>query len=105
MFVSDALREEGNFRVIEAAYADEALTLLETAWDSVRVLITDVEMPGSMDGFTFTRVVRKAWPHIGLVVVSGRMRPDMVDLDGTGDLNCGLPEEALKIGLLGGEPP
>jgi hypothetical protein len=28
-----------------------------------------------MDGFTFTRVVRKAWPHIGLVVVSGRMVP------------------------------
>ncbi len=28
-----------------------------------------------MDGFTFTRVVRKAWPHIGLVVVSGRMEP------------------------------
>ncbi len=75
MFVSDALREEGGFRVIEAANADEALTLLETAGDDVRVLVTDVEMPGSMDGFTFTRVVRKAWPHIGLVVVSGRMKP------------------------------
>ncbi len=75
MFVSDALREEGGFRVIEAANADEALTLLEAAGDDVRVLVTDVEMPGSMDGFTFTRVVRKAWPHIGLVVVSGRMKP------------------------------
>jgi CheY-like chemotaxis protein len=75
MFVSDALREEGGFRVIEAANADEALTLLETAGDDVRVLVTDVEMPGSMDGFTFTRVVRKAWPHIGLVVISGRMKP------------------------------
>jgi CheY-like chemotaxis protein len=75
MFVSDALREEGGFRVIEAANADEALTLLEAAGDNVQALITDVEMPGSMDGFTFTRVVRKAWPHIGLVVVSGRMKP------------------------------
>ena len=75
MFVSDALREEGGFRVIEAANADEALTLLEAAGDDVRVLVTDVEMPGSMNGFTFTRVVRKAWPHIGLVVVSGRMKP------------------------------
>jgi CheY-like chemotaxis protein len=75
MFVSDMLREEGDFRVIEAANADEALTLLETAGDGVRALITDVEMPGSMDGFTFTRVVRKAWPHVGLVVVSGRMAP------------------------------
>ena len=75
MFVSDALREEGGFRVIEAANADEALTLLENTGDDVRVLITDLEMPGSMDGFTFTRVARKAWPHIGLVVVSGRMKP------------------------------
>jgi CheY-like chemotaxis protein len=75
MFVSEMLREEGNFRVIEAANADEALTLLETAGDDVRALVSDVEMPGSMNGFTFTRVVRRAWPHIGLVVVSGRMAP------------------------------
>jgi CheY-like chemotaxis protein len=61
--------------VIEAANADEALTLLEAAGGNVRVLVTDVEMPGSMDGFTLTRVVHKAWPHIGLVVVSGRMKP------------------------------
>jgi CheY-like chemotaxis protein len=75
MFVSDALRDEAGFRVIEVANADEALTLLESTGDTVRALITDVEMPGSMDGFTFTRVVHKAWPHIGLVVVSGRMKP------------------------------
>jgi CheY-like chemotaxis protein len=80
MFVSDALREEGGFRVIEAASADEALTLLEATGDDVRALITDVEMPGSMDGFTFTRVVHKAWPHIGLVVVSGRMVPQRDDV-------------------------
>ena len=75
MFVSDLLRDEGGFKVIEAADADEALTLLEATGDDVRVLVTDVEMPGSMDGFTFTRVVHKAWPHIGFVVLSGRMAP------------------------------
>jgi hypothetical protein len=33
-----------------------------------------------MDGFTFTRVVHEAWPAIGFVVVSGRMRPQPDEL-------------------------
>jgi CheY-like chemotaxis protein len=75
MFTVDLLRDEADFKVVEAANADEALTVLEATGDYVRALVTDVEMPGSMDGFTFTRVVHKAWSHIGFVVVSGRQRP------------------------------
>ncbi len=75
MFTADLLREEGPFKVIEAASADEALTVLEAAAKSVRAIVTDVEMPGSLDGFTFTRIVKQAWPHIGVVVVSGRAAP------------------------------
>ncbi len=42
----------------------------------MRAIVTDVEMPGSLDGFTFTRIVKQAWPHIGIVVMSGRSHPD-----------------------------
>ena len=38
-------------------------------------VVTDVEMPGSLDGFTLARLVHKAWPHIGIVVVSARAGP------------------------------
>ncbi len=80
MSTADLLREEAGFRVVEAANADEAQTILEATGDQVRALVTDVEMPGSMNGFAFTRVIRKAWPHIGLVVVSGRERPGPRDV-------------------------
>lgn len=79
MIAADMLREEGGFKVVEVVNADEALTVLEATAD-VRVLVTDVEMPGSLDGFTLARVVRQAWPHIGIVVTSGRMAPAPNDL-------------------------
>jgi CheY-like chemotaxis protein len=75
MFAADILREEGQFKVVEAASADEALTVLEAMAEDVRAIITDVEMPGALDGFTFCRIVRQAWPPIGVVVVSGRAAP------------------------------
>src|SRR5215212_11365532 len=80
MFAADVLREEGPFKVIEAASADEALTVLEATAADVRAVVTDVEMPGPLDGFTFTRIVKQAWPHVGVVVVSGRKAPSPNDL-------------------------
>jgi CheY-like chemotaxis protein len=71
MMAADVLREEGGFKVVEAADADEALTVLDATAD-VRALVTDVEMPGSLDGFTLARVVKQAWPQIGIVVTSGQ---------------------------------
>jgi CheY-like chemotaxis protein len=79
MIAADVLREEGGFKVVEAANADEALTVLEATAD-VRALVTDVEMPGSLDGFTLARVVKQAWSHVGIVVTSGRMAPGPKDL-------------------------
>ena len=74
MFAADVLREEGGFKVVETVNADEALTVLEATAD-VQALVTDVEMAGSLDGFTLARVVKQAWPNIGIVVTSGRMAP------------------------------
>lgn len=82
MIAAEVLREESGFKVIEAANADEALTVLEATAD-VRVLVTDVEMPGSLNGFTLARVGKQAWPHIGIVVTSGRLVP------GSGGLPAG----------------
>jgi CheY-like chemotaxis protein len=73
MVCADILMDRG-FRVIEAVNADEALTLLEARPD-VQAIVTDVEMPGSLNGFTFARLVHKAWPHIRIVITSGRAGP------------------------------
>jgi|SRR5580704_4551062 CheY-like chemotaxis protein len=63
------------FRVLEAENADEALQLLETN-DEIALLLTDVTMPGSMNGSQLAHRVTRQWPRIAIIVVSGRPRPD-----------------------------
>lgn len=42
---------------------------------SVDVLLTDVCTPGSMDGYELAKVVRDRYPHIAVLVTSGRSKP------------------------------
>jgi CheY-like chemotaxis protein len=64
------IADEG-FEVIEAANADEAIRILEARKD-VRIVFTDIHMPGSMDGLKLARAVRNRWPPIKIIVTSGR---------------------------------
>lgn len=65
--------EEVGFTVIEAVTADDAWTILEER-DDIAILFTDVEMPGSMNGLELANRVAARWPHIRLVITSGRVR-------------------------------
>jgi CheY-like chemotaxis protein len=69
------LVEDAGWEPIEASTADEALAILESR-DDVRVLFTDVEMPGSLDGLELVEVVRKRWPPVELIVASGHVKVD-----------------------------
>jgi CheY-like chemotaxis protein len=74
----DILREAG-FWVLEAEDADEAFETLRQRQD-VNVVLTDVDMPGSIDGFEFARLVAQGWPEVGVMVISGKALPDEGDL-------------------------
>ena len=63
--------EDAGFEVIEAANADDAIRILERRRD-IRVIFTDVHMPGSMDGLKLAHAVRDRWPPIKIIVTSGR---------------------------------
>ena len=63
--------EAAGFTVIEAANADEAIRILESRRD-IRVVFTDIHMPGSMDGLKLAHAVRDRWPPIKIIVTSGR---------------------------------
>jgi two-component system, response regulator PdtaR len=78
MFMADFLDEAG-FKVFEAVNADEALTVLQARPD-VQVVVTDIEMPGSMNGLALARTVQEHWPVIAVIVTSGRERPGPDDL-------------------------
>jgi CheY-like chemotaxis protein len=63
--------EEAGFEVVEAASADEAIRILESSSD-IRVMFTDIQMPGSMDGLKLAHAVSNRWPPIKIIVTSGR---------------------------------
>lgn len=79
----DVLREAG-FWVAEAENADEAFDLLRERQD-VRAVLTDVDMPGSIDGFEFARLVAQGWPEVGVLVISGKAFPEAGDLPPSGE--------------------
>jgi two-component system, response regulator PdtaR len=70
---------DAGYRVLEAGSADEALRLLELNTD-VGLLFTDVSMPGSMNGSDLAHQVAARWPRIGIIVTSGRPRPEPLPL-------------------------
>jgi CheY-like chemotaxis protein len=57
LWAADILEENG-FSVLEATDADAALKVLESRPD-VRLLFTDVQMPGSLDGMELARKVHR----------------------------------------------
>ena len=70
---------DAGYRVLEAQDADEALRLFEENPD-IRLLFTDVSMPGSMSGSDLACRVAERWPRVGIIITSGRPRPPLLPL-------------------------
>ncbi len=67
----DAIEDAGH-ATIEAADADEAISLLEQRSD-VDVVFTDIKMPGSMDGLGLASTIHGRWPTLPVILTSGHM--------------------------------
>jgi DNA-binding NtrC family response regulator len=78
LIITDYLRE-GGFAVLQSANAEQALAVLEQRGD-VRAVVLDVVMPGAMDGIALAHLIHERWPGIGLLVMSGKGVPEMVQL-------------------------
>jgi CheY-like chemotaxis protein len=74
LYAADVLVEAG-FNVVQANNADEAIALLEARKD-IRLVFTDIDMPGEMDGLKLAAAVRDRWPPIQLILTSGKYNPD-----------------------------
>ena len=75
----DGFLEEAGFEVIDAADADAALEILARRPD-VRVLFTDIQMPGAIDGMELARRVHEHWPQVLLLITSGNSRPSTAEI-------------------------
>ena len=71
MLIVDIVENAG-FVAHHAGNADEAVAILESRSD-IALLLTDINMPGSMDGLKLAHAVRNRWQPIKIIVVSSRV--------------------------------
>ena len=72
MVIADYLRECG-YRVVEGVNADDVLAVLE-AGRKIDVILTEVQLAGSVDGFELARQIRENHPDIDVILTSGVTR-------------------------------
>lgn len=70
MPIAEYLRDCG-YRVIEAANGDEAIAVLTATDCKIDLILSDVQMPGTVDGFALARWVRQHLPDIEIILTSG----------------------------------
>jgi DNA-binding response OmpR family regulator len=72
-YLSMILQQE-DFRSIEAEDGAHALQIMQEHGESVGLIVSDVQMP-HCDGISFAQAVKKAYPEIPIILVSGRGQP------------------------------
>jgi two-component sensor histidine kinase/DNA-binding NarL/FixJ family response regulator len=87
--------EDAGFTAVEAVNADEALAILESRSD-ISLLLSDIQMPGSMDGLKLAHAVHERWPSIKIILVSGQIK--LADRDRPADSRFfGKPLEVKQM--------
>lgn len=71
--LSDRLQECG-FRVLEASSADEAVAIVENIDVPIDLVLTDIRMPGSMDGLGLAKWLKANRPMMPVILASGHAR-------------------------------
>ena len=102
--VTAALLQSHGVMVERAADAVEALRLLDTR-PAVDVMLTDVVMPGPLDGVGLARQVRRERPHLPVLLVSGYVASEAAVRDFVVLRKPCAPEDllaALRTALKGG---
>jgi len=51
--------------------ADEGMIFLERASDPVDLIVSDIQMPGLLNGYDLSKVVAHRWPSLPVVLTSG----------------------------------
>lgn len=67
------------FNPLAAESADHALCMMQQRTD-IRAVVTDVQMPGSMDGLALAHCLRATYPDLALIIMSGGCFPEAGEL-------------------------
>ena len=89
--------EEAGFEVVDAPNAQAALDVMAGRPD-IRLLFTDIHMPGGINGMELARLVHERWPHVLLLITSGNERPQPPEIADHGHFLSKpyRPEEVIR---------
>lgn len=65
--------EDAGYHPVEAVDADEAMSILQSRSD-IALMLTDVQMPGSMSGLQLAHEVHERWPPVKIILASGQLK-------------------------------
>jgi CheY-like chemotaxis protein len=71
--ISATLQEE-DFQAVEAEDGAQALRIVRELGNHIALIVSDVQMPNG-DGLTFARAVKRAFPAVPIILVSGCSEP------------------------------
>lgn len=64
---------DAGYEVVEATNADEAIAILERRPD-IRVVFSDIHMPGEANGLRLTHAIKNQWPDIHIIATGSDLR-------------------------------
>ncbi len=76
MLIAEDLRDAG-YHVIEAVNADEGMLMLHSG-QPIDLIVTDVRMPGEIDGMELVARAKGLNPDLAVVLMSGHLPTDVV---------------------------
>jgi len=74
-FLCEILEDEG-FKVRAEPTADQALPFLENHVGEISLLLTDITMPGALNGADLANRVGDSWPALPIMIMSGFETPE-----------------------------
>jgi DNA-binding NtrC family response regulator len=69
--LADLLKDQG-LEVVECTSAEAAELVVASTGPELKALVTDVSLSGEMSGIELAQYAKRRFPHINVVMVSGR---------------------------------
>ena len=87
--------QQAGYEVLSATSADEAAELLKDRED-VRLIVTDINLPGTMNGLKLATVAKAQRPEMNIIITTGYSAPKEDELP-PGSLFVPKPYNARKM--------
>jgi two-component system, response regulator PdtaR len=88
--IAEALRDDG-FEVLQAYNGEQALQILAQNSD-IRVLFTDINLGGAVDGIALAEEADRRWPMTEVLITSANLHPALAQLDRIRDYGRFVPK-------------